>query len=111
MEGGISGRQTRSGRIIRPSNKAIYDAMVDAAETERKRAAAPRKTAQVAEAKKRKTAKENNGETKAMKAGTGAEHKKEVKRRNLKHEAATKRMTSFTYGLQPGCIQMLCRVI
>jgi len=86
-------------------------AQVDAAESERKRAAAPRKTAQVAEAKKRKTAKENNGETKATKAGTGAEHKKEVKRRNLKYEAVTKRMTSFTYGLQPGCIQMLCRVI
>ena len=140
MEGGISGRQTRSGRIIRPSNKAIHDAMLDAAETERKRAAAARKSAGVAEAKKqnetkakkqketnaktkatkagtgakhkkRKTAEETHAETEATKAWTGAEHKKEVKRRNWKHEAATKRLKSFVFGQQPGGIQMLCRVV
>jgi len=112
MEGGISGRhQTRSGRIIRPPNKAIHNAMVDAAETERRTAAAERKTAQVAKAKKGKTAKKNNRKTKCTTAGSGGDRKKEAKRRNFKHEEATKRLTSFVYTRQPGSIQMLCRVI
>ena len=65
-------------------------------------------------AKKRKTAKGSDAVdvvTKAKKAGAGAEYKKVAKRRNLKHEAATKRMTSFIYTPHSGSIQMLCRVI
>ena len=64
MEGGISGRQTKSGRNIRPANKPIYVSM------------APR-------AKKgEQAAEDDNGEIKATKAGTVAARKKEVKRRN-----------------------------
>jgi hypothetical protein len=85
--------------------------MVDAAETERRTAAAERKTAQVAKAKKGKTAKKNNRKTKCTTAGSGGDRKKEAKRRNFKHEEATKRLTSFVYTRQPGSIQMLCRVI
>lgn len=94
MEGSIGGRvqTTRSGRIIRPAT--VY---VSKAQPARKRGSAA-----------------VDAETKAVKAGSGGDHKKakkEAKRRNFKHEAATKRLKNFVYKLQPGSIQMLCRVV